>query len=107
MQSWKQKLKGDFTTVIFVQETHVTTDDERRQLQRDWMRVHGCTGDGEGHSFWSIGTERAKGVGILLNPRQVNAFRPLFASDWTDRTLCVTNGEMTLLNVYGPHTASA
>jgi len=89
-------LKLYFIDVILLQETHFIAIESARALEVEW----GGTG------FWSLGSYRSKGVGILVRPGlRYNCYYNL--SDHEGRLLVVDikfgDLDARIINVYAPN----
>ena len=85
--------------IMFIQETHLSTNNERF----DWDKQNG------NKSFWSYGSNRARGVGIIFS-KSFNYEIEWFHHDTEGRLIVldisVNNTKYRLMNVYCPTLAS-
>lgn len=102
MTAWRRGVGSSPPDVILVQETHITSDAEATALTEQWNRAWGLQDTTKATAVWSLSTERAKGVGILINPRTMGTMRQA-GSMLTDRVAVVETQVGTIMNVYAPN----
>lgn len=82
--------------VIFIQETHISTLHQIKEINSEW----------KGKTYWSFGSSRSCGVGILFNPN-FNHNISSFYHDYEGRVIIVNcffnNSNYRLINIYAPN----
>jgi len=100
--SWRYANKPDVPDIILIQETHITTQQDKDDLEREWCRLWGVQGTKTAFTHWSMGAEPTGGVGILVNPTTTTKIDPIDVDRWTTRLQFVQVGDLTIGNVYAP-----
>lgn len=104
MASWKAQVEGKTIDYILIQETHVGTEREATNLQKQWARAWGRNHeDDKPLSFWSVAKPNAIGVAILLRPDLPQPFKLHPTTAAAGRLLVVTSPTTTIVNVYAPN----
>ena len=82
--------------IIFVQETHISCLREVNEIEREW----------KGRTYWSFGSSRSCGVGILIKPN-LNHSVSSFYHDYEGRVILLNcqynNLKYRLINIYAPN----
>ncbi|KAL3665162.1 hypothetical protein V7S43_009791 [Phytophthora oleae] len=101
MKAWRSLPLSEQPDVIYVQETHITSQREAQELENEWRRLWHVPVSAPTMTFWSVGDKPAGGVGIVLTPRtQINA-RAWAQKQWSPRVIAVHHELLGLLvNVY-------
>ena len=76
--AWRNAPRKTRPDIWCLQETHVATQDEAEDLNRDWNWVRGLSTEDPASplSYWSLGTRQAGGVAFLLTPDLARSARP-------------------------------
>jgi exonuclease III len=88
-----------------IQETHISSQEEAEDMQRQWARLWGKRNDREGEalSHWSTTGNKTGGVAILLPLLEAQTAQPWQRNRWSNRVISVSAGEVLLMNVYAPN----
>ena len=90
------RLKNLNFDIIFLQETHLSNLREAKKFSKGW----------DGKSLWSFGTNKSRGVGVLLSS-QLRYKLDNYTYDHAGRLLCIdlnmAGSNIRLLNVYAPN----
>ena len=109
MRSWKAKLLDQNLSLIMIQETHVSNQETREALQKEWGRVWGLklATDYEKLAFFSIGSSQARGVGFLISPySNLKINNVFFSKEYPDRAIFLQCDMFLFINIYSPNIQS-
>lgn len=107
LRAWKRQGNQADNTIWCMQETHITDREEIEELERYWRAIWGVgPGDQAQYTFWSLGTTKKGGVGILLHPHKARAAGATIETvPTTTRSIAVQVGDVCIVNIYAPNTA--
>ncbi|OWZ24025.1 reverse transcriptase [Phytophthora megakarya] len=104
MAAWRNVPRAERPALLLLQETHVTSQEERQTLMERWNWVWGLSVNGPALSHWSVGDQKTAGVGILVFSEYKEEAQPWKHHLWTTRTMAVKFQAMHILNIYAPST---
>ncbi|CAI5747525.1 unnamed protein product [Peronospora destructor] len=106
MAAWRHAPRKTRPDIWCIQETHVATQGEADNLDREWRRLWGLsTADPASPlSYWSLGTRHAGGVAFLLTPAMARSAHPWSGLRTTSRQLAFyVPDNFLLVNIYVPN----
>ncbi|RHZ13763.1 hypothetical protein DYB31_007897, partial [Aphanomyces astaci] len=107
MDSWKAHITHDRLDIICIQETHVSSPAQARQLTESWTRLWGLTNTPHPIAFWTVTANSTNGVAILLNPYSQLAFTQDNTGHTTPgRYIQIHSPSLTVASLYAPSTNS-
>ncbi|POM81217.1 Hypothetical protein PHPALM_845 [Phytophthora palmivora] len=101
LKYWTSKPVQERPKVIMIQETHITSEAEAVELEREWQRLWGQKHD-QRLTYWSIGSTKSGGVAVLVAPEVASTIQPWQQHLWTNRQLGILAGDHAILNIYAP-----
>lgn len=104
LEAWRGEVREKRRDIYMLQETHVTSATEVRELNEMWNRVWGEQDTTRTTTFWGLARTRAAGVAILVNPKTCREATEHMAAGWTDRHVAAKVRDKVYVNVYAPNT---
>ncbi|EGZ18968.1 hypothetical protein PHYSODRAFT_301406 [Phytophthora sojae] len=102
LAAWRGIPMMHHPALIILQETHMQTEAERDELIQRWQLLWGQPESASPLSYWSVGSHKEGGVGVLVFPDYQQSVRPWNRHLWSTRTLGVQLNELHVLNLYAP-----
>ena len=102
MKSWKKKLLKSPIEVIFLQETHVKTEQQAKRYTALWHKIWGFkTSLPEQYAYWSQASSSKAGVAILINPYTNLANIKMYQEELhSDRLMMIHTSGGIFINIY-------
>ena len=105
MKEWRMGSGSHKYDLIVIQDTHVSTQKQKVDLQTLWLRGWGLTGVSapSEYSWWSVGSSSSAGVGILVNPKTTLKIMGLVKGfGITTRMMALRTQYFTIVTIYAP-----